>query len=294
MESENLTPPRSEHQPSAVGVLPISMQRIEGLTRTKCNDFLAVEEPLEIRLGYGPSERRVRSSVSITMRTPGADIELALGFLLSEGIIRTLNDVKMTSVGFEERDKNTVTVDLHSEVIFDLKRLERHFYTTSSCGVCGKASLAALYATQCDRTESIEPQVPLFTNEFLTCLPERLKIAQSVFSKTGGLHASALFAGDGEMVMLQEDVGRHNALDKVLGAMLLAKQMPLNRHLLLLSGRVSFELVQKASMAGLRVLAALGAPSSLAIDLAKEKNMTVIGFLRPERFNLYCGSERIV
>lgn len=261
-------------------------------------DILAVEEPLEIRIGFPDKTHR---AVSITMRTPGEDGELAAGFLFTEGILKSPEQVKQVrhcglkigrAKGTVDRaaalNSNTIRVDLAEGVDLDLKKLERHFYTTSSCGVCGKSSIEALQSG----AAKIESGVTV-SAEVLHSLPESLRGAQSGFDKTGGLHASALFHTDGTLDIVREDVGRHNALDKVVGAKFLAGEVPLSISILLVSGRASFELVQKALMAGIPILAAVGAPSTLAVELAQEFGMTLIGFVRDRRFNIYCGEERI-
>jgi len=272
---------------SSVAQVPV--QRILGEARVDFVDDLAVEEPLEIQLEHAGQLR----SLSITMRTPGHDQELALGFLWTEGILRSPDDLRQVrSVSQSPCRANLVRVALQDHVAVDLDRLERHFYTTSSCGVCGKASIQAL------RTQSAFPpwpegSPPFFPASLLHGLPSRLRAAQEVFAATGGLHASALFDRSGACLVLREDVGRHNALDKVIGRALLDGQLPLRDRLLLVSGRASFELVQKASMAGLPFLGAVGAPSSLAVDLAQEAGMTLVGWLRDERFNVYTGAWRL-
>lgn len=246
-------------------------------------DVLAVEEPLEIRLGFPDGTHK---AISITMRTPGDDGELAAGFLFTEGIISSPDQIEQ--IRHCGDGTNTIRVDLHDCFDLDLKRLDRNFYTTSSCGVCGKASIEAL-ATGVKRTESDTKVTP----DVIHSLPHRLREAQSVFDTTGGLHASALFEADGGLDIVREDVGRHNALDNVIGAKFLASKTPISNNILLVSGRASFELVQKALMAGIPILAAVGAPSSLAVELAREYGMTLIGFVRDDRFNIYCGMERV-
>ncbi len=261
-------------------------------------DVLAVEEPLEIRIGLPDGKHK---AVSITMRTPGDDGELGAGFLFTEGIISSHDQIKQirhcglkigSNKGTLDRasalNSNAIRVDLNDVIDLDLKRLERNFYTTSSCGVCGKASIEAL-ATGVKRTES-DIKV---TSDVVHSLPAKLREAQAVFETTGGLHASALFRANGELDIVREDVGRHNALDKVIGRKFMLGETPMSDKLLLVSGRASFELVQKALMAGIPILAAVGAPSSLAVELAREYGMTLIGFVRDERFNIYCGGERI-
>lgn len=258
-------------------------------------DLVAVEEPLEIRLDYEDAcGHRVEQSISITMRTPGEDFELAAGFLFSEGIIQKRSQVEQISycVGAEKDQQhyNVVTVALRPGVTFDADRLRRHFYTTSSCGVCGKASLEAL---SLQGYESL-PEGLTISPEKLSALPERLRQAQAVFDKTGGLHAAALFDSPGNLLSLHEDVGRHNAVDKLIGAELLANKLPFDRVMMLVSGRAGFEIIQKALAARIPVVASVGAPSSLAVDLAREFNMTLIGFLRGETFNIYSSAQRII
>ncbi len=257
-------------------------------------DALAVEEPLEIRLGFIENGKATHKSISITMRTPGDDFELAAGFLFTEGIIKSaeqINQIKRCGVPAKHGIfNNTVRVDLRADVKIDFKRLERHFYTSSSCGVCGKTSIEALQTGVCSLAEHTSP---IFAPETIHRLPEILRNSQNVFDRTGGLHAAALFNTAGEMESLREDVGRHNAVDKLIGTQFLAGKTPASDKLLLVSGRASFELVQKALMAGIPILAAVGAPSSLAVELAREYGMTLLGFVRDNRFNIYTGAERI-
>jgi FdhD protein len=250
-------------------------------------DVLAVEEPLEIRLGCEVAGKRVHRAISITMRTPGHDGELAVGFLFTEGIIIAREQVEgVVNCGAG----SVVRVNLRPGHKVDLSRLERHFYATSSCGVCGKASLDAVQVSPRFRCSDGQPVVDAAV---IYQLPAKLRAAQEVFDRTGGLHASALFNESGDLVCLREDVGRHNALDKLIGAEFLAERTPLSQSVLLVSGRVSFELVQKAAVAGIPILAAIGAPSSLAVDLASKHGLTILGFVREERFNIYTGGERI-
>ena len=257
------------------------------------NDSLAVEEPLEIRLGFYENGKLVHRAISITMRTPGNDFELAAGFLFTEGIIKSpaeIADIKFCGAETSESATNTVRIDLRKGIPVDLEKLKRHFYTSSSCGVCGKSSIAALN-TGAKKLESKEH--PVFAAALIHNLPETARKAQSVFSSTGGLHAAALFDENGRLEILREDVGRHNAVDKLVGAKFLAGELPLADKILLVSGRASFELIQKAVMAQIPVLAAVGAPSSLAVESAKEFGMTLLGFVRDNRFNIYAGAERI-
>ncbi len=251
-------------------------------------DMLAVEEPLEIRLEADVSGGPVRKTISVTMRTPGHDAELAVGFLFTEGIVRDHSQID--HVGQCGASGNVVRVGLAPGSDVDLGRLERHFYTTSSCGVCGKTSIEALRTTS---RHPLPPGEPVVDAELIHRLPRALRGAQAVFDATGGLHASALFDAAGRLHCLREDVGRHNALDKVIGAELLAGRLPAHDKLLVVSGRASFELVQKAVMAGIPILVAVGAPSSLAVQLATCTGMTLVGFVRDGRFNVYAGNERV-
>ncbi|MDF9801003.1 FdhD protein [Catalinimonas alkaloidigena] len=259
-------------------------------------DLLAVEEPMEIRLTYGPVDGRQQSSISVTMRTPGHDFELALGFLFSEGIIQSYEDVISIRYcrGGDQSEKqeaakeNIVRVVLSPDTRLDLQRLQRNFYTTSSCGVCGKASIEAL-DTLCSPPRSDKFSVNV---KAVHQAPAKLRAAQLVFNHTGGIHAAGLFDKDGKLLLWREDVGRHNALDKLLGTSLIGNKFPKDCFLLL-SGRVSFELVQKALMGGIAMIAAVGAPSSLAVQLAHQYDITLIGFVRDQKFNIYSGSHRV-
>ncbi|MCR5887439.1 formate dehydrogenase accessory sulfurtransferase FdhD [Hymenobacter sp. J193] len=273
----------------------VTVHKVQGTTITAASDILAAEEPLEIRLGFGPTGQREHRTLAITMRTPGHDFELAAGFLLTEGIISRRQELHgilyCPDVEKEEERENVVRAELASTVSVALPRLERHFYTSSSCGVCGKTSVEAVHAAACPVLPTDGPYVAA---DLLHQLPERLRAQQELFEQTGGLHAAALFSPEGELLLLREDVGRHNALDKVIGAALLQEWLPLHRHVLLVSGRVSFELVQKAAVAGIAVLAAVGAPSSLAVQAAHNFGLTVCGFLRQGRYNIYSHPWRIV
>jgi len=259
------------------------------------NDALAVEEPLEIRLEYGKADQRKVQNISLTMRTPGNDAELALGFLFTEGIIgkpEDVRDLEHCFIACAENKENVIQVSLKESIEPQLQNTERNFYTTSSCGVCGKASINSIKTVSTyNNNICIENQV---NADVLYQLPTILQQHQKVFADTGGLHASALFTLDGELLLLREYVGRHNALDKLIGAALNKNLLPLDRYILLLSGRISFELVQKATMAGVTTIAAVGAPSSLAVQLAEEFNITLVGFLRDRRFNIYTQSKRIL
>jgi FdhD protein len=221
------------------------------------------------------------------MRTPGNDFELAVGFLFTEGIIK--NNFQIKSHHLDESG-NKIRITLHENETPSLKNTERNFYTTSSCGVCGKASIEAIKTVS---SFNIHDDYTRIDTKLIQQLEKELLKQQAVFSQTGGLHASALFDNHGQFILLREDVGRHNALDKLIGASFRKDSLPLSGKILLLSGRASFELIQKAWMAGIAVVAAVGAPSSLAVSLAKEAGITLIGFLRNDRFNIYCGDERL-
>jgi len=270
-----------------------AIQRFEsGHPTAAGDDAVAVEEPLEIRLGRFVDGKLRLQAVSITMRTPGDDFELAAGFLFTEGILQSREQVReILHCGKGKVATNTLRVELAAGVDVDMKRLERNFYTTSSCGVCGKTSLEAL-ATGAQR---VSPPAGFTVDARLVDeLPARLQLQQHAFRSTGGLHASALFSRSGELLGLREDVGRHNALDKLIGSRFLAGTLPANDTILFLSGRASFELLQKAVMAGIPVVCAVGAPSSLAIEAAREFGVTLLGFVRGQRFNVYSGRERLV
>jgi FdhD protein len=242
-------------------------------------DRLTVEEPLEIRLGKSP--------VAVTMRTPGHDAELAAGFLLTEGIIHRADDI--TAIADPKRSlPNVVCVKLRSGLRFNRKRLERYFQTTSSCGLCGKTTLEAIRV----KTNTISSDLKV-SLDLLYSLPEKLRTEQETFDETGGLHAAAVFDPRGELLFMREDVGRHNAVDKVIGAGLLQRLSPLDGHILMVSGRASFEIMQKALVARIPIVAAVSAPSSLAVALARKFKMTLVGFLRGRSCNIYSGVERI-
>jgi FdhD protein len=261
-----------------------------GGTRRVRADTIVVEEPLEIRLDGKP--------VAVTMRTPGQDMDLVAGFLLAEGVITKADDLRTMRFcgGAQETDSatgnsyNVLDVELASHVSPPLPSVERAFYTTSSCGVCGKASIEAI------RTRTAYPvhaDPVTFRPELLAELPDRLRAAQRVFERTGGLHAAGVFDADGTLLVLREDVGRHNAVDKVIGWAVRENRIPLSGSILLVSGRASFELTQKALMAGIPALAAVSAPSSLAVELADEGGLTLVGFLRGDTMNIYAGGHRI-
>ena len=253
-------------------------------------DDLATEEPLEIRLIAGAQMR----SLAVTMRTPGNDFELAAGFLLNEGVVRRRDEIAGISYCIDpkidtDQRYNIVNVQLAADALPALERLERHFTMSSACGVCGKANIEALQT----RAQPIDDdtRIPL---SLVAQLPDKMRHAQRVFASTGGLHAAALFTSSGELLALREDVGRHNAVDKIAGWALLNDRVPLRGCVLLVSGRASYELVQKSITCGIPVLCAVSAPSSLAVDLARAFNMTLLGFVRGSRANVYSGGERIV
>lgn len=269
------------------GARVCSISKVTGDGWSAVDDVLAIEEPLEIRIVQSIDGDEHEFPLSITMRTPGEDVDLAIGFLLSEGLVDSIDQIQRVQPCHRQA---VVRVHLSAHVKIDPGRLQRHFYTSSSCGVCGKASIDAV-------TQQIPHKLLPLPNrvraDTLHGLPRRLRQAQQVFEQTGGLHASGLFSLDGELIRLREDVGRHNALDKLIGAQSLADATQFDESILIVSGRVSFELVQKALMAGIPILVAVGAPSSLANELAQHHAMTLVGFLRDERFNVYCGAERI-
>ena len=265
----------------------VLVKRSSGISE---NDHVAVEDPLEIRLGHGPMENRQQQPIAITMRTPGHDEELALGFLFSEGIIKNAEQVLAIGPCGNSELGSAVRVELAEDIKPDLERLQRSFYTSSSCGVCGKQSIEAL------RTQShysIETEGFELQPETLIGLPDLLREQQAVFSRTGALHGTAIFDRNGKIIAVREDVGRHNALDKLIGYCLQTGLLPLAEHGILVSGRASFELLQKAMMAASPMFAAVGGPSSLAVETAKEFNITLVGFLRGRLYNIYSSPERV-
>ena len=262
--------------------------RIRGAVHGTRPDTVASEEPLEIRLSGTP--------LAVTMRTPGDDFDLVHGFLATEAVIGSADDIAglryCNSVDDEGRNTyNVVDVDLAPGVEAPDTALDRNFYTSSSCGVCGKASIDAIRTKTVHDVAADDVRLPLAT---LLALPDRLRAEQEVFDKTGGLHAAGLFTADGQLVALREDVGRHNAVDKVIGWAVREGRLPLRGHVLLVSGRASFELTQKAWMAGVPLLAAVSAPSTLAAELADEAGMTLVGFLRGPTMNVYAGAQRVI
>jgi FdhD protein len=270
--------------------LPAAIVKVDRAGMQTTNDMLAAEEPLEIRLSFDEAGQRVEKSVSVTMRTPSHDFELATGFLFTEGIIKTIDDVE-TIRHCNGANENVVRVELKDHVRVELGKVERNFYTTSSCGVCGKSSIEAV-KTVC-RIQTVQSEAVCFSSDIIYGLPHVLRSMQNVFDFTGGLHACGLFNTSGKLLITREDVGRHNALDKLIGAVLTQPSISLETSLLLLSGRASFELIQKAYMAGIKLVCAVGAPSSLAVQMAKEFGITLVGFLRNNSFNIYSGAQRI-
>lgn len=274
--------------------IKVPVRRVGEQKFTEESDRIAVEEPLEIRLRYTSNGAPTVKSIAITMRTPGDEFDLATGFLFTEGIIRRASDIEALRYIDDEKSqgpyRNIVEVELLPEIGVDIDRLHRHFYATSSCGVCGKTSLNALkvqsmYEGASDNLH-LQPDV-------LSAIPEALAAKQSTFLETGGLHAAGLFDANGRILDIREDVGRHNALDKLIGGALHRDQLPLSQFGIVVSGRTSFELMQKAHMASCPLVVAVGAPSSLAVELAWEFDMTLVGFLRDGRFNVYAGPSRI-
>ena len=248
------------------------------------DDYLAAEEPLEIRIGENP--------LSVTMRTPGHDLELAAGFLFTEGLVQRREQIIALANATNDDDGkrgNVVRAEVAAEVLPDFDKLRRHFFAASSCGICGKASIDAV------RSRLLRTPNPDFRVEpkLIVSLPDALRSEQDVFERTGGLHAAALFDGRGALLIVREDIGRHNAVDKVVGWALLNDRIPLSDCILLVSGRGGFEIIQKAIVAGIPVVASVSAPSSLAVQLARELRLTLIGFLRGNRFVVYAGEDRV-
>jgi FdhD protein len=279
---------------SATKLQSREIRKVSGSGIEVCEDRLAVEEPLEVQLMLGPVEKRETKTIAITMRTPGHDRELAVGFLMGEGLLHSrdqLEAVHSRGPRFGgESWQNSVRVTVRPGVAFDLGRLQRNFYTTSSCGVCGKTSLAAL---EMSHFPALPPGGFSVEAAIVRDLPRRLREAQEIFEKTGGLHAAGLFTPQGEPIVVREDVGRHNAVDKVIGSQFLAGRTSFSDLILVVSGRASFELMQKAIASGIPMLVAVGAPSSLAVEVAEKFGATLAGFAKPGGFNLYSGPGRV-
>ena len=257
-------------------------------------DLVVTEEPLEIRVGYGSENERQQFTLSVTMRTPGHDQELCIGFLYTEDVIQKKEDVLRAeycgNLEFPNEKDNVMRVELSPDVEFSPSQFGRNFYTASSCGVCGKASIELL-SVSCQSLQQIKTEI---AGSVLYSLPAKLQNSQRVFQHTGGLHASGLFDLRGNILSLREDVGRHNALDKLVGSLVLNSALPSSESVLMLSGRISFDLVQKAIRAGIPIVAAVGAPSSLAIKLAAEYGVTLVGFLKEDKFNVYTERQRVI
>ena len=272
----------------------VTIQRVRAGQRRPDQDAVVTEEPMEVRVVSTGGGQTQTHSVAVTMRTPGNDFELAAGFLLAEGIVEerdAIVDISYCPEAGLEQQYNVVGVYLRAGVEVGPELLTRNFYTTSSCGVCGKSSLEALRIRGCPSVARGRPRVRA---EVIGALPQTLRASQALFERTGGLHAAGLFDAEGRLLTLREDVGRHNALDKVIGRHLLDGSLPLSDAVAVVSGRASWELMQKALAAGIPMLVAVGAPSSLAVDLATEFGMTLVGFARGEGFNIYAGSERVL
>ena len=281
---------------SQLPVQSIQITKVNDLSSQIIDDIIVVEEPLEIRLGYGPMDMRDETNVSITMRTPGNDFELATGFLFTEGIIKSGDDILSikycTNHQKSEQQYNIVRVELKPHIEFEAAVFNRNFYMTSACGICGKASIDAI-AVHCRMAN--EKDSLTVDKRTVFSLAEKLKQKQTIFNNTGGIHAAALFKLDGELLLTMEDVGRHNALDKLIGSLIALNKLHMaEESVLFLSGRASFELLQKSAMAGIKIVCAVGAPSSLAVQTAEEFGITLIGFLRDGRFNIYSHAFRIL
>jgi FdhD protein len=258
-------------------IAPVAVTRVAQDSVTRNEDVLAVEEPLEIRVAWEQTEK----NISVTMRTPGDDYDLAAGFLFTEGLIRSAEDIDSIR---HWGSPNIVRVGLRAGARIDTSKLDRHFYTTSSCGVCGKTSIDAVRVVTAPLA-----QTPPIDAAVVHLLPKLLEQNQSAFRATGGLHGAALFMATGDLLRIREDIGRHNAVDKVIGSLFRDGATPLTGNVLMVSSRASFELVQKAIVAGIAVLASVGPPSTLAVDLAREFGVTLLGFVRDGRFNIYAG-----
>jgi len=277
---------------SRPAVKHLDIVKVKHGTHSKVQDLLAVEEPLEIRLGFGAEHDRSQRSLAITMRTPGHDFELVAGFLFTEGIIESAEDFSRIVYCHDKEGKqspNIVRVELQPKIDLDWDRFARHFYTNSSCGICGKASIESLEG-MCRNVLKTDFRISANT---LHGLDQKMREAQGIFEHTGSLHAAALFDAGGTLLYLREDIGRHNALDKLIGAALLEGKLPLKQHVVMLSGRSCFELIQKSLMASVPIVAAIGAPSSLAAETAGHFNITLLGFAKNQGFNIYSSPEKI-
>jgi FdhD protein len=277
----------------ALSVTHKKIQKFSKDSLAETDDLVAVEEPMQIRLDYLNDDIPTEKNISVTMRTPGFDFELAAGFLFTEGILKSalhIDYINYCKKVANESKENVVKVVLKKEAIVNLSTADRNFYITGSCGVCGKTSIEAIEQQSCFKN-GFNLKI---TNEQIFGLMPQMQAQQVNFKYTGGIHACALFDAKGHLLILREDVGRHNALDKLIGHFVIKNELPLNQHILLLSGRISFELVQKAAMAGISIVVAVGAPSSLAIDTAEKTGITLIGFLKEKSMNIYTHPQRIV
>lgn len=268
-------------------IIVVETHKVRGAHSEPCTDSVSVEEPLEMKVEFELDGERVTRTVAVTMRTPGNDAELAVGFLFAEGVISRSDQIESV----RKNKCNGVVVSLKGGVTVDAQLFERHSFVSSSCGVCGKKSIAAVLE-RCE-SQTTNEELSVHYSIFST-MSRSLRLMQSDFDTTGGIHAAALFDPAAKLIELREDVGRHNALDKLIGAMILRDKVPLTQNILFLSGRASFELIQKAATAGIQIVAAVGAPSSLAVQLANECGMTLIGFVRDDRFNIYLGWQRVI
>ncbi|MEP7262970.1 MAG: formate dehydrogenase accessory sulfurtransferase FdhD [Bacteroidota bacterium] len=269
-------------------VSSVQIKKVTGSIVADSPDLLAIEEPMEIRLNFGKGKWKQQKNVAVTMRTPGNDFELASGFLITEGIVKSFHDILF--IRHCEEGNNIVKIDIKEDVVVDTHSMDRNFYTTSSCGICGKTSVDAVkfYSGGKITYDNVRTEP-----SYLSALPEKLRMQQNIFEFTGGLHAAALFNREGDLLFIREDVGRHNAVDKLIGAAAASIELPLYNYILLLSGRAGFELLQKAAVAGIGIVAAVGAPTSLAVEMAEEAGITLVGFLRDNRFNIYTHPQRI-
>ncbi len=277
---------------STPAVKQLNIIKVKGGEQQEVKDLLAVEEPLEIRLGFGPEHNRDQRSLAITMRTPGHDFELVVGFLFTEGIITSADDFFRIAYCKDENGEhspNIVRIELRPTLDMDWDRFARHFYTNSSCGICGKASIESLEG-MCKAPIQSDFRIDA---KVLHSFNQKMRSAQGIFDHTGALHATALFDQQGHLLHIREDIGRHNALDKIIGAALMEGSLPLKQHVIMLSGRSCFELIQKALMARIPIVAAVGAPSSLAVETAQNFNITLLGFAKNSGFNIYSSPEKI-
>lgn len=267
------------------GTKHINISRINAVSSSQQDDVVIEEAPLQVIITHGPENNGTTENISVTMRTPGDDHNLVMGFLFGEGIIQSAAEV----IEITHKDENTLIAVLAPHVVFDVTKQKRNFVTSSACGFCGKTDFSIASHLQNNKREIFQIHASV-----LKQLPAQLNKAQSLFAQTGGAHAVALFNTNGELIHISEDVGRHNAMDKLIGTMLLQNTLPLSHYIVLFSGRLGYELVQKAVAAGIPVIASIGAPTSLAIDIAKESSIAVIGFLKENSFNIYCGADSII